>query len=230
MSHYRGDTMAMATLTAAPDARAGARRARRARCSTNAGSRMPRSRRSHARSASRAASSTATSPPRRSSTSSRSPTTCASSTACSTRRSSPAADHVEQLERWARGVRRVLPALSGVPGLRALADAPARARAARDGLRVGLAPARPGHRAAASRHVSQLLADGPRGRRRSPSRTPTTPRTCCGRRRSARCTSRASASASSRRRRGSPRCSRSRPSSVVDSCVASALAAAGVRH
>ena len=48
---------------------------------------MPRSTRSHARSASRAASSIACSPPRRSCTCSRSPTTCASSTASSPARS-----------------------------------------------------------------------------------------------------------------------------------------------
>ena len=59
------------------------------------------------------------------------------------------------------------------------------------------------------------------------SRIRTTSPTCCGRRSSARRTSRASAWASARRRPASPSCSRSQPEQVVETCVRSALATVG---
>ena len=112
--------------TAGPRARAGRRDPDAVRRARDAG-RPDRGDRA-TRSGSPAGSSTGSSPPRRSSSSSRSPTTsrsCAELTRAATdgqratRRAARAADG---------GLRRVLPALPGVPRLLAGADAPARAR------------------------------------------------------------------------------------------------------
>ena len=123
--------------------------------------------------------STGSSPPRRSSTSSRSRTTWPSSTSCCARAHRPREPR-GAARGWTRAYAGFCLALPGVPGLRAVADAAAGGRAARAAVGLGVAAARPGHR--------RLR----RARRRDPARarggggTPTTSRTCCGPRSSAR--------------------------------------------
>ena len=102
-------------------------------------------------------------------------------------------------------------------------------RAARDRLGVGLAAPRPGH---GGLHRASSPTSCARATRRAPSRstTPTTWPTCSGRRRSARCTSPASASACASSRPASPTSSASPPSRSSQACVASALATVGARR
>ncbi len=105
-------------------------------------------------------------------------------------------------------LHELLPGVSGVPGLRALADAPLGRGSAREHLRRHLDPPRPEHGGL----PGQALADPRRrcqaGRVRA-SRTPTSPPTSSTRRHSARCTWPASAWACAPSAQASPSRSRS---------------------
>ena len=202
----------------------------RARCSTSVGCRMPRSRRSHARSASRAGSSTAM-------FSSKEELYVLTVT-----------DYLRELDGVLEdGDRRraATPPSSSSAGRGRYAGFCQRYPAFLDcALSLMRRPARELHDMVSEsvwlrlgQGIAQLRAPRLAAARRrhatrasSTSRTPTTRRTCCGRRPSGRCTSRASASASSRWRPEIPALFAIEPERAIESCVAAALAAAGVRH